>query len=179
LRDPRQLGLRDRQSGLGLGLLPQNLGIVDLEKQLSGCHVLAAGDRTSCHTAVDTRSDVDADRPSLALDQHRLRLDQVPERQAEDDGNDQSDDEGRGYRRRAGRVLLSGRRQIGIFRRARREIGIGDHVIHPFRPTYRITRLLGYRFAGRVGLGKASVMLRVDIALTPPAGGLNDGSAIS
>jgi hypothetical protein len=51
------------------------------------------------HAAIDARGDIDPRGVRLALDQQRLRLDQVPERQADDHGDGKRDDNGGGARR--------------------------------------------------------------------------------
>jgi hypothetical protein len=54
------------------------LGIIDLEQQLPGGDIVAALDRPLPHPAVDARGDVDTRGVGFALNDERLRLDQVP-----------------------------------------------------------------------------------------------------
>ena len=69
--------------------------IVDLEQQLPGGDVVAALNRALSDPAVDARRDVDAGGVGLALDDERLRLDQVPQREADSRGDDERDDDSR------------------------------------------------------------------------------------
>ena len=67
----------------------QKLRIVDLVQQLARGDIVAALDRALADPAVDARRDVDARRVRFSLNDERLRLDQIPERKA----NDRSDNE--------------------------------------------------------------------------------------
>ena len=81
---PLEVGQRDQQRRLGLLELGQQLGIVDRHQELAGRDVLAAIDRALGDPAIDARRDVDARGIGLALDQERLRLHQIPQRQRHD-----------------------------------------------------------------------------------------------
>ena len=93
--DIGELGGGDRQPGFRFLELGQQFRIVDLVQQLARGDILAALDRALADPAVDARRDVDAGRVRLALDEQRLRLHEIPERQANDRRDNERDDEGR------------------------------------------------------------------------------------
>src|SRR5579872_522210 len=74
--------------------LGDQLGIVDLEQQLASGDVVAALHWPLTNPAVDTRCDVDARRVGLALNNKRLRLHEVPKRQADNCADNDRNDNG-------------------------------------------------------------------------------------
>ena len=103
-QDVGELGLCDVDAGLGLAPFGDQLRIVDLEQQLPGGDVLAALDGTLAHPPVDPRGDVDAGRIRFALDDERLGPREIPDREADDPGEDERHDR-RGRRRAPARPL--------------------------------------------------------------------------
>src|SRR5208282_3349347 len=92
--DMGQLDGRDRQRGLRFIELGHEFRIVDREQQLPGCDIVAARNRALADPAVDPRRNIDAGGVGLALDDERLRLDKVPEREADNHRDDERYDDG-------------------------------------------------------------------------------------
>ena len=111
-----ELGLCDVNAGLRLTPFGDQLRIVDLKQQLPGGDVFAALDGALADAPIDARSDVDAGRIRLALDDERLGPREIPDRKAHDCGEDERHDGG-GSRRASCRPLALRFGFGAIFRR--------------------------------------------------------------
>ena len=97
----REVGGRDGERRLRLVKLGNEFRIVDFVENLTRGDVVASLDRTLGHPAVDPRRDIHVRGVRLSLDEERLRLDQIPERQAEYPDYDERSQYRRRSRRRA------------------------------------------------------------------------------
>ena len=86
--DMREVGGRDGERRLRLAELGDEFRIVDFVEDLARDDVVASLDRTLGHSAVDPRRNIDVRRVGLSLDEERLRLGQIPERQADNPDHD-------------------------------------------------------------------------------------------
>jgi hypothetical protein len=92
------------------------LRIVDLKQQLPGSDVLATLDGTLANASIDPRSDVYADRVRFSLNDERFGPREIPDRQANDPGNDEGHD-GCGGRRACSWPFALRHCNFTIFRR--------------------------------------------------------------
>ena len=102
--DALEIGQRDGLRGLRLLEPGQQFGIVDRHQDLARGDVLAAIHRAPGNAAVDPRRDVDPRGIRLALNQQRLRLNEIPKRQGEDRDHGKRNDGDRRPRRLLWRV---------------------------------------------------------------------------
>ena len=95
----REVGGCDGERRLRLVKLGDEFRIVDFVENLTRGDVVASLDRTLGHSAVDPRRDIYPRRIRLSLDQERLGLGQIPQRQADNPDHDEE----RQYRGRSRR----------------------------------------------------------------------------
>ena len=92
------------------------LGVVDLEQQLPSRDVLAPLNGALADAPIDPRGDVDAGRIRFALDDERLRPCEIPDRKADNCGQDERHD-GRRNRCACLWLFVLGHGLVAIFRR--------------------------------------------------------------